>query len=263
VSGPPAFTTLRVAAGGPVAELTLTRPQVLNALSPRTLEELAAAAAWLDAAEEVRVVLVRGEGRAFCAGFDLGALAGGEGAPPSPEAGAELGAAMAEAVAGMRATTVAALHGHCLGGGMVLALACDLRLAAADLRLGLPEVELGIPLAWGGVSRLVRAAGPAVAHELIITGRTLDAREAQALRLVGEVVEPARLEDAARAFAALLARRAPYLLETTKRQVAAAAEALLPAGAEGDAALLAAAIEDPGCREQMTAYLAARASRPG
>jgi enoyl-CoA hydratase/carnithine racemase len=261
VSAAPAFTTLRVAAGGPVGELTLTRPEVLNALSPRTLEELAAAAAWFDAAAEVRVVLVRGEGRAFCAGFDLGALTGGEGAPPSPEAGAELGRRMAEAVAGMRATTVAALQGHCLGGGMVLALACDLRVAAADLRLGLPEVDLGIPLAWGGVPRLVRAVGPAVAHELIITGRTVDAREARALRLVGEVVEPTRLEDAARAFAALLARRAPYLLETTKRQVAAAAEMLLPADAEGDAALLAAATRDPGCREQMAAYLAARAAR--
>jgi len=253
----PAFETLGVAADGPVGELTLARPGVLNALSPRTLEELAEAAAWFDAASDVRVVLVRGEGRAFCAGFDLRAFADPATAP-APHAGAELGRAMAEAVAGMRPTTVAALQGHCLGGGMVLALACDMRIAATDVRLALPEIDLGIPLAWGGVPRLVRAAGPAIAHELILTGRAVEAGEARALGLVNEVVAPDRLEDAARAFAALLARRAPYLLETTKRQVAAAAQALLPADAEGDAALLAAAAEDPGCREQMLAYLAAR-----
>jgi enoyl-CoA hydratase/carnithine racemase len=261
VSDAPAFSTLRVLVDGAVGELVLARPQVLNALSARTLEELVAAAAWLDARQEVRVVLVRGEGRAFCAGFDLGAFAAGEGAPPTPEAGAELGRAMADAIAALRPTTVAALHGHCLGGGMVLALACDLRIAAADLRLGLPEVELGIPLAWGGVPRLVRAVGPAVAHELIITGRSVDASEARALRLVGEVVEPARLEPAARAFAGLLARRAPFLLETTKQQVMAAADGLLTVDAAGDAALLAAALEDPGCREQLAAYLGGRGAR--
>ncbi len=254
----PEFRTLRVQGGGPVGELVLDRPSRLNALSPLTLHELALAAAWFDEQAQVRVVLVRAEGRAFCAGFDLAGLEEAD-ATASPAAAADRGRAMAEALAGMRATTVAALQGHCIGGGMVLALACDMRVAADDARFALPEVDLGIPLGWGGVPRLVRAVGPAVAHELIVTCRPIEAPEALALRLVNAVVPLPELASAARALAERIARQAPYLLETTKRQVAAAAEALVPAGgASADAALLVAALEDPACLEQLAAYLAAR-----
>src|SRR5579864_4584084 len=148
------FTTLELDLAAPIARLTLSRPERLNALSPEALAELAAAADQIGAKDDVKVVILRGAGRAFCAGYDLEAVDG----TPSAER-VDLGRRMAEAVSGIPALTVAAIHGHCVGGGLVLAASCDLRIAADDTRFAIPEVDLGIPLAWGGVPRLVRELG--------------------------------------------------------------------------------------------------------
>src|SRR3954469_15726975 len=121
--------TLRVTAEGAVGSIVLDRPAKLNAMSRAMLQELVDAAGWFDAQREVKVVVVRGEGRAFSAGADLNAMGGDDG---SGRAGVDLGRRMAEAVAEMRAMTIAAIHGHCVGGALVLATACDLRVAADD-----------------------------------------------------------------------------------------------------------------------------------
>jgi enoyl-CoA hydratase/carnithine racemase len=253
---PDAPATLRVDVDGPVARLTLARPERRNALSPAALRELAEAARALDARPEVRVVLVSGEGAAFCAGFDLDAFAAGEGGDPSLARTADLGRRMAEAVAGLRPVTVAAVHGHCVGGGMVLASACDVRVAADDARFALPEAELGIPLAWGGVPRLVREIGPATTMDLVLSCRPVAAAEALALGLVSRVVPRAELAGHAGALAAQLAARTPAVLEITKAQVRAAAEALVPtASGPLDAQLLAAALADPEAAAAVAAYL--------
>src|SRR5690606_25480672 len=121
-----------------------------NALSRVLLQELVRTCRWLDDRTDLKVVVVRGEGRAFSAGFDLGDFA-----TPSEEHSvrdtADLGWLAAEALAGVRQLTIAAVHGHCVGGGVVLTSACDLRLAAEGTRFSIPEVDLGIPLAWGGI----------------------------------------------------------------------------------------------------------------
>lgn len=227
----PAFQTLRVELDGRLGRLTLDQPERLNPIGATALRELADAAAWFDESDAA-VVVVGGAGRAFCAGFDLREL---RAAPPDHERGDHpgaatpaLGAAMAEAVSSMRALTIAAIQGPCVGGGFVLALCCDLRIASDDAWFSLPEAELGIPLAWSGVPRLVRELGPARANELILTCRRMPAAEAHAAGLVNEVVGRSDLEATSAARAATILQRPPSVVTTTKRQVREAAEALVP-----------------------------------
>jgi enoyl-CoA hydratase/carnithine racemase len=230
VTSPPAFETVTVSLDGSLGRLVLDQPERLNPIGSLALQELAEAAAWFDEAGAA-VVVVTGAGRAFSAGFDLRELtAPAPGARPGSTP--ELGAAMAEAVASMRAVTVASVRGPCVGGGRVLALCCDLRVAAADAWFSLPEAELGIPLAWSGVPRLVRELGPAVATDLILTCRRVPADEALALRLVNRVVPTDDLDATTADLAETLLRRAPEVLRTTKRQVADAATALVPTTGE-------------------------------
>jgi enoyl-CoA hydratase/carnithine racemase len=207
-------------------------------------------------------VVVAGAGRAFCAGFDLGDFSAPDAELSAWEA-ADLGRTMAEAVTSLRALTLAAIHGHCVGGGLVLAAACDLRLAAEDARFSIPEADLGIPLAWGGIPRLVRELGPALTKELVLTCRPFDAAEARALRFVNRVVPADRLEAEAAALAAELAARPGLVLAATKRHTNAAAEEMAStAHAHADAHALVSALQDPESRAAGRAYLERR-RRPG
>ncbi|HSL58298.1 MAG TPA: enoyl-CoA hydratase/isomerase family protein [Acidimicrobiales bacterium] len=255
------FTTLRVSADGAVGHLVLDRPERLNALSRTTLAELAGAAAWFDERREVKAVVVRGEGRAFSAGFDLDDFRSRP-ADGTPDDGAELGREMADAVTGMRAVTVAAIHGHCVGGGLVLAGSCDLRIAARGARFSIPEVDLGIPLAWGGIPRLVRELGPAITKELVLTCRPFGADEAAALRFVNRVVDDDAVVAAAEELAAELATKSAFTLTSTKRHVnAVAEESGSTAQSFRDAEILAAALRDPESRAAGAAYLERRTRR--
>jgi enoyl-CoA hydratase/3-hydroxypropionyl-coenzyme A dehydratase len=174
----------------------LNRPDKLNPLSTATLEELVAAARWFDARPAVKVVVIAGNGRAFSAGADLAAFAAAANGAAAMREAADAGRRMADAIEAMRAVTVVRLHGHCVGGGVVLAAACDLRVAAENTRFSIPEVDLGIPLAWGGVPRLVREIGPSLTKELVMTCRPFDAAEAKAAGFVNRVVPEADLDAA-------------------------------------------------------------------
>ncbi len=255
----PAFETLLVEAEGERGRLTLNRPDKLNPLGPTTLTELAAAARWFDRQPDVKVVVVAGAGRAFSAGADIAAFADqadGAGALGAREA-ADLGRQMADAVEAMRAVTVARIHGHCVGGAVVLAAACDLRVAAASTRFSIPEVALGIPLSWGGVPRLVREVGPAVAKDLILTCRTFDAVEAKTVGLLNRVAPDGQLDDVVEELVAVLASRSAFTLAATKQRVDAISESMVgTAGAWADADGLVTARRDPESRAAAAAYLA-------
>ncbi len=257
----PQFESLRVTAEGPLGRLSLNRPAKLNALSPAMMQELVQAARWFDRQAEVRVVLVTGAGRAFCAGFDLNAFGAMGSAPPSRE-DADLGRVMTEQLTNMRALTLAAIQGRCIGGGVVIAAACDLRCAAEDALFSIPEIDMGIPLAWGGIPRLVREIGPAMTRELVLDCREFSAAEAQALGFVNRCVPAGQLAEAAEVWANGLAAKAGRLLTVTKRAVNEAAEQLVSsAGAVADADHLLAALGDPECQEMSRAYLARRGKR--
>lgn len=242
----------------PVATLMLNRPDRLNALSAETLREIVTACRWLDETSSIKAVVVRGAGRAFSAGFDLDDFRSLDD-DASPRDNADLGRVAADVLTDVRPLTVAAIHGHCVGGGLVLAAACDLRLASETARFSIPEVDLGIPLAWGGIPRLVRELGPAVTKELVLTCRPFDSAEAKALRFLNRVVPDDRLFDEAAELAAELAGKPAFSLRATKQHVNAVMEDL--AGTRrnaNDADTLAAALADPESRATSRAYLSTR-----
>lgn len=251
------FETLEVNAEGPVGQLWLNRPERLNALSTRVLEELARAAHWFDEQPGVRVVIVGGRGRAFSAGADL------DGFPAIDDAGlraaADAGRIMADAMEAMRVPTVARIQGWCVGGGLVLAAACDLRVAADSARFSIPEIDLGIPLAWGGIPRLVREIGPALTKELVITCREFGPEEARAAGFLNRVVPAAELDEAVGDLAAAVAARPAGPVAATKRHTnAVTAEMLGMTRAWSDADSLIASMIDPECVRAREHYFRTR-----
>src|SRR3954471_7862569 len=251
--------TLRAGADGPIGSLVLDRPAKLNAMSRQMLSELVAAARWFDEIPDVKVVVVRGEGRAFTGGADIGAMGPPDDGDATRREATDLGRRMAEAIGGMRAMTIAAIHGHCVGGGVVLATACDLRIAAEGTRFAIPEVDLRIPLTWSGIPRLVRELGPALTKELVLLCRPFDAAEAHAMRFVNRVVPAGELEAEAARWAEKLASQPAYSLTLTKRHVnAVAEEAGSTAHSFREAETLLEALRDEESLAAMAAYLRRR-----
>jgi enoyl-CoA hydratase/carnithine racemase len=163
---------------------------------------------------------------------------------------------MAEAIESMRAVTIASIHGHCVGGGVVLAAACDLRLAARSTRFSIPEVDLGIPLAWGGIPRLVREIGPAMTKELVLSCRPFTAEEGRALGFINRVLADDELDAACERLAGELARKSALTLTATKLAVnAATREMASTAGAWNDGDVLLSAFADPDSRRVGREYL--------
>jgi enoyl-CoA hydratase/carnithine racemase len=261
------MSDVRVSVDGTIGSLVLDRPERLNALTYDTLRELAAAARWFDEQDDVKVVVVRGEGRMFCAGFDTGAFASGDassvpGGTGSPRDNADLGRAMADAIGDMCAITIAQVHGRAVGGGVVVMMACDLRVASDDLQLSLPEMDLGIPMTWGAVPRLVREIGPAATKDLVLTCRVVGAAEAQRLGLVNAVAPVEGLGGAVAEMAASIARKSRLTLDQTKRQIDALADQLVARSSGlGDADLLATALADAESRAVGREFVAERARR--
>ncbi|MGH9301392.1 MAG: enoyl-CoA hydratase/isomerase family protein [Acidimicrobiales bacterium] len=253
------FSTIEVSCSGARGAITLDRPDKLNPLSTTTLIELRDAARLIDSIPEVKVVVVAGRGRAFSAGADLASFARGEGsARPNDDRreAADAGRRMADAVESMRAVTVARLHGHCVGGALVLAAACDLRIAATDTRFSIPEVDLGIPLAWGGIPRLVREIGPALTKELVMTCRPFSAAEAQAAGFLNRVVPADDLDAEVESLVSQLEGKSALTLSATKQHTNAITDAMVgTARAWNDADSLISALHDPESRSLAAGYL--------
>jgi enoyl-CoA hydratase len=190
---------------GAVAVVTVDRPDALNAIDLPTATELRDRLSELRDDTAVRAVVLTGAGeRAFVAGADIKYMSGLDVAGGT-EWG-ELGHSCGQLLETMPKATIAAVNGFALGGGLELALACDLRYASSKANLGQPEVGLGIIPGWGATQRLARVCGLGVAKDLILTGRTIDAEEALGIGLVSAVYEPeelmARVGETARALAA-------------------------------------------------------------
>lgn len=249
------FDTIAVSVDGDRGELTLDRADKLNPLSSHTLQEIEAAARWLDTHDELKVVVVSGRGRAFSAGADVSSF-GEAPAGRTPRDDADSGWRMARAMDELRAVTIAKVHGWCVGGGLVLAAVCDLRIAAADARFRVPEVELGIPLAWGGIPRLVREIGPALTKELVMTCREFGPDEAKAAGFLNRVVPATELDAAVDELAATLVRMPKLALLATKVHTNAVTEGIVgTARSWSDADGLLAGLRDPECRESRQRYL--------
>src|SRR5574337_97614 len=250
-------TTIEVVADGDRGRITLNRPDKLNPLGTQTLSELVDAARWFDARPRVKVVVVGGKGRAFSASADLAVFTGLDDGAGALREAADAGRRMAEAIEAMRAVAVARLHGHCVGGGLVLAAACDLRVAADTTRFSIPEVDLGIPLAWGGIPRLVREIGPALTKELVMTCRPFGADEAKAAGFVNRVVPENDLDREVERLVQQLVTKSALTLSLTKRHTNAVAEGMVATVRSwSDADGLVTAVHEPESRAAALAYLA-------
>jgi enoyl-CoA hydratase/carnithine racemase len=252
------YENLRVEHDGPIVRLVLARPHKLNALSRQLLAEIVAVANWLHDRDDIRVVIVSGDGGNFSAGFDLDDF---ESAPDgsSSRENADMGRRATEALARVPQITIAAVEGHCIGGGLVLVGACDLRYAADSTRFRVPEVDLGIPLAWGGIPRLVREIGPARTKELVLTCRPFDAREAERIGFLNRVVPGEELESLVESTARALVAKSSYVVRTTKEHVEAVMDEIAStARSTTDADVLVYALHDPESRTISREYLAGR-----
>lgn len=211
-----------------VAELTLDNPP-LNLVTGELTRELGAALRQVAADRQVRVLVVTGAGdRAFCAGSHVGEFEGLRGRVG--EGKLLLEKAVYRQLADLAVPTIAAIEGAALGGGLELALCCDLRVASERATLGMPEVRLGVIPGSGGTQRLPRVVGPARAKELIFTGEILDAATAERYGLVNRVVPAGQAMTAARELAATIAERGPFAVREAKRLIDAAIETELDAG---------------------------------
>ena len=253
----PNFENLEVVVEDARATIFLNEPGHHNPLRAATLRALVAAAAWLDQQPQLKVVVVAGRGRSFCAGADV-QLVGpdAKAGAPAPRAMADLGREMADAIEGMRAVTIARIQGHCIGGGVVLASACDLRVAATDARFRIPEIDLGIPLAWGGMPRLVRDIGPVMTRELVMTCRIFTAAEAKEIGFLNRAVPEDELDTVVEDLASQLVDKAQFALLSTKRQTQAITAAMVGlSGSILDADLLVAGLRDSEGQAKAKAYL--------
>ena len=210
-----------------VALVTLDRPEALNALSFGLLAQLVAALEALDADEDVRAIVVTGAGdRAFAAGADIKEMA--DATPESLADGGGFG--HWDELRAIRTPIIAAVRGFALGGGCELAMACDLIVAGDDAQFGQPEIRIGVMPGAGGTQRLTRAIGKARAMELILTGRSIDAREAERLGLVTRVVPAEATVESALALAAEIAAMPPLAVAAAKRAINEAFESSLTDG---------------------------------
>lgn len=200
-------------ADGPVARLTLERPQARNALSRAVADALEAALARLATMEETRAVIVAGRGRSFCAGADIAEMP--TLSPGEAEALSGRWQRIVDGFAALPQVSIAAVQGHALGGGLMLAIAQDLRVAEASARFGLPEVTLGFNPGYG-IARLLDVAGGAHARDLMLTARTVDAAEAHRMGLVTRVVPDGALDSATLELAREVARSPRGGLAATK-----------------------------------------------
>jgi enoyl-CoA hydratase/carnithine racemase len=200
-----------------VARLTLCRPEALNALNRELTGALEDAVETVAGREDLRVLMLFGRGRAFCAGNDITEMA--TLVPDEAEALALRQAKLMDRFSRLPQVTLAAVDGHALGGGFMLAIAQDLRLASDRARFALPEVTLGFNPAYG-IARALDVLGGAVARDLLLTGRTVRAQEALRIGLVNRVVAPPTLEASALAWAEEIARAPRAGLAATKEIVA-------------------------------------------
>jgi enoyl-CoA hydratase/carnithine racemase len=256
----PSFTTIKISTEGAVGRLTLDRPEKLNPLSWQCLAEIATAARWFDTQPQIKSVVVTGAGRAFSAGADLSTFSSRQ--DIGTREVAEHGRKMADALEAMRAIAIVGIQGWCVGGGLVLAAACDLRVAADDAMFSIPEVDLGIPLAWGGIPRLVREIGPAMTKELVLTCRPFDAVEAKASGFLNRVVAADQVTATVDELAVSIAAKAGHAIFSTKRHVNAVTDQMVGTMRSfADADGLVTAFNDAECADARSAYLAAREKR--
>ncbi|GLK74986.1 enoyl-CoA hydratase [Methylopila jiangsuensis] len=250
----PAYDTLLVETRGAVGLITLNRPKALNALNAQVIGELARAFEAMEADEAVGAVVVTGSEKAFAAGADIKEMA----AKTYAEAFLEDFTPVWRRLVACRKPSIAAVSGYALGGGCELAMMCDMIFAADSAKFGQPEITLGIIPGFGGTQRLAKAVGKAKAMDLILTGRMMDAAEAERCGLVARVVPAERLLDEALEAAAKIAGFSRLATLAAKEAVDVASEASLAEGVRFERRLFQGLFATEDQKEGMAAFVEKR-----
>lgn len=251
---------IRLEKDGPIGKVLFDKPENRNAMDAYFFQRLVSVITELEADPAIRVVILTStHPKAFLAGADIAYML--HNAPAQAKRFCELGCAVFTRMRESPLPFIAAINGHCLGGGLELALACDLRIAVQGCKLGFPEVKLGILPGWGGLYRLPRLVGEGRARELLFTGRLLSTEEAERAGLVNYAVPPEGLMEACEQAALEIARNAPIPIALMKKWMPrAAAAADETADCIGGAAMVDCfATQDQ--EEGMRAFLEKRAPR--
>ena len=251
------YETILTEQRGRVGWITLNRPESLNALNSQVMRDVVAAAEAFDADEGVGAIVVTGSERAFAAGADIKEMADKTGREMIM--GNHFGAWAR--FADVRTPVIAAVSGYALGGGCELAMMCDIILAADTARFGQPEVNLGVIPGMGGTQRLIRAVGYYKAAELILTGRMMDAAEAERAGLVSRVVPASDLLDDAQRTAETIASKSLPSVFAAKAALDAAMESPLAEGLRFERHVFAALFDTADQKEGMAAFREKREPR--
>ncbi len=251
------YETILVTTEDRVGIITLNRPKALNALNSQVMNEVTTAAAEFDADAGIGAIIVTGNEKAFAAGADIKEMADLSFADVF---GSDFFALWAK-FAATRTPTIAAVAGYALGGGCELAMMCDILIAADTAKFGQPEIKLGVLPGMGGSQRLTRAIGKAKAMDLILTGRNIDAAEAERSGLVSRVVPADALLDEAKAVAATVAGMSLPAARMAKEAVNRSFESTLAEGLLHERRLFHSAFATEDQTEGMTAFSEKRAPR--
>ena len=249
-----AYETILVERDGRVGVITLNRPQALNALNSQVMHEVTTAAAEFDNDPGVGAIIITGSAKAFAAGADIKEMSN---LVFSDVFDGDFFAPWAK-LAAVRTPTIAAVAGHALGGGCELAMMCDVLIAADTAKFGQPEIKLGVLPGMGGSQRLTRAIGKAKAMDLILTGRTIDAAEAERSGLVSRVVPADDLLTEAKAVAATISQLSRSATRMAKEAVNRAFESTLAEGLLYERRLFHSAFATDDQSEGMAAFIEKR-----
>lgn len=246
--------TILTRTDGHVAVVTLNRPEVLNALSVELMDELISKLEGYDRDENIRVIVLTGNEKAFAAGADIGDMAEAS----FMDMYERNNLARWLRIKAIRKPIIAAVSGYCLGGGCELAMLCDMIVASESAQFGQPEINIGVIPGAGGTQRLTRAVGKYRAMELVLTGRFLPARDAYAAGLVTRVTSKERFLDEAIALAKEIATRAPLATKLAKEAVNKVADLSLSEGLEYERKLFYSLFATEDQKEGMKAFLEKR-----
>jgi len=242
---------------GPLALITIDRPKALNALNQQVLVELDAAISQIVAHPDARALIITGGGeKAFVAGADIGEMSGYT--TTQALAFASRGHSVLARLEALSIPTIAAVNGFALGGGLELALACDLLYVSEKAKLGLPEVSLAVIPGFGGTQRLTRLLGRPRAKELIFTGDAIDAAKAKEIGLALEVLAPEALMPRCKEVALKIASRGPVAVAQAKRAIEAGADLPLKDACELERQAFALLFGTDDQKEGMRAFLEKR-----
>ncbi len=248
------YQTILVETRGRVGLITLNRPEALNALSPQLVDELVAAATAFDADRGIGAIVITGSERAFAAGADIKAM-GDQG---YLEMYLSDFFSAVDTLAAVRTPMIAAVSGYALGGGCELAMLCDILIASETAKFGQPEIKLGVIPALGGSQRLTRAVGKALAMDLVLTGRTIDAQEALRAGIAARVVAADALLDEALAAAETIAGMSLPVAMLAKEAVNQAYESTLTSGLRFERRIFHSLFATDDQKEGMRAFLEKR-----